>query len=169
MNQPEENAGQVNTPTPRLLLIFGLIAGVLIGATVAFFLSGGSDPRTAQTEDADRSEPPAPEEPLDLLVVPINRFAVPVIGPEDEIHGYMWVDLVFEVDGPVDQSYVAARLPEIRDAALRDLHGRTTTREDRPGALDFDLLKARLEAISDQIAGDRIIAVRVVNAQKAPS
>lgn len=169
MYQPQQENGDAKALKPKLLLIVGLIAGVLIGAAVAFFSLGGRAPQTAQTEGGIPTETSAPAGPLDLLVVPINRFAVPVIGPEDEIHGYMWVDLVFEVDGPVDQSYVAARLPEIRDALLRDLHGRTTTRKDRPGALDFDLLKARLEAISDELAGDRIIAVRVINAQKVPS
>ena len=77
------------------------------------------------------------------------------------------------MDGPDNQSYVAARLPELRDAFLRDLNDIQTTRDDRPGALDFTLLHARLEAATHKTMGqdmgkNRVHAVRIINAQRVP-
>jgi hypothetical protein len=71
--------------------------------------------------------------------------------------------------GPDHQSYVAARIPELRDAFLRDLNARQTTQKDKPGALDFELLRERLDAVSKQVMGpERVLRVRITNAQRVP-
>jgi len=99
----------------------------------------------------------------------VRRFSVPLITEDKDLLGYVWVDLAFEVDGPEDQSYVSARLSELRDAFLRDLYTRQTADPERPGALDFDLLQRRLEAVGKQVMGEeRLLAVRIINARRVP-
>lgn len=156
-----------------LLLALGIFAGLLIGGGAVYVLIGMNGAKTDQeegapAEEADtHAEEPAPE--IQLLTVPVRRFSVPLIDADRRILGYMWVDLAFEVDGPENQSYVAARVPELKDAFLRDLNAIQTTRTDRPGALDFELLGARLDAAARRVLGkDRLIAVRITNAVRMP-
>lgn len=154
-----------------LLLALGILGGILLGGAVMYILDGsvstpdeGEEADPAPVEDA---KPPAPA--VDLLVVEARRFSVPLITEEKDLLGYVWVDLALEVDGPEDQSYVAARLSELRDAFLRDLYTRQTADPERPGALDFDLLQRRLETVAKRVMGeDRLLAVRIVNARRVP-
>ncbi|GER08332.1 hypothetical protein GCM10007972_25070 [Iodidimonas muriae] len=161
-------------PRGLLFLVAGIVAGVLIGgAAVFFFLSGGDESASVQDEAAIEEQAQAAKEKaekkIDLLVVPVRRFALPLIDNDNRILGYMWVDLAFEVDGPDNQSYVAARLPELRDGFLRDLNSRQTTQTDRPGALDFDLVHDRLLEMTHQVMGKgHVLNVRITNAQRVP-
>lgn len=152
-----------------LAIIAGILAGLLFGGVAVFFLTRDESPEdaTQETAGAEQAKPKPP--PADLLVVRRRRLAVPLIDAEGEALGYMWVDLAFEVDGPDNQSEVSARLPSLVDAYLRDLHGRQTTREDRPGAMDFDLLKRRLRSVTDRMLGeDRVLGIRITNAMRVP-
>jgi len=154
-----------------LLLALGILGGILLGGAVMYILDG-SDSTPDESEEADSAlaedaKPPAPA--VDLLVVEVRRFSVPLITEDKDLLGYVWVDLAFEVDGPEDQSYVSARLSELRDAFLRDLYTRQTADPERPGALDFDLLQRRLEAVGKQVMGEeRLLAVRIINARRVP-
>jgi len=156
------------------VLIAGILGGLAVGGGIMYFLDGGGSgkPSAERSRTPDQSESGKGkdgEQSVDLLTVNVERFAVPLIDENDNRLGYVWVDLTFEVDGPENQSYVSAHMPELRDAYLRDLHTRQTTREDRPGALDFDLLKNRLQAVAEDTLGqDRVLAVRIVNARPAP-
>ena len=150
-----------------LVLVIGIVGGLAIGGGAVYFLTrgGGEEAATGAEPSAANEEEPA----ADLLIVSARRVAVPMIDGDLNVVGYMWVDLAFETDGPQNQSYVSARLPALRDAFLRDLHSRRTTRSDRPGALDFDLVHERLEAATRATLGeDRVLAVRIVNAQRVP-
>ncbi|MFQ5348780.1 MAG: hypothetical protein ACE5ED_13245 [Rhodothalassiaceae bacterium] len=157
-----------------IVLIAGIIGGLAIGGGAVYFLTrGGGEQATASgeeqaapvEEEAGQEKEPA----ADLLIVRARRVAVPMIDGDLNVVGYMWVDLAFETDGPANQSYVSARVPALRDAFLRDLHSRRTTRTDRPGALDFDLVHERLEAATKATLGEgRVLAVRIVNAQRVP-
>ncbi|WP_281301674.1 MULTISPECIES: hypothetical protein [unclassified Iodidimonas] len=156
-----------------LMIIIGVVVGLLIGGGAVYLLvSGTAEAPTdaGQTDAAAAPDEAAPDLPkVDLLVVPVRRFAVPLIDHDGDVLGYMWVDLAFEVDGPDHQSYVAARIPELRDAFLRDLNARQTTQKDKPGALDFELLRERLDAVSKQVMGpERVLRVRITNAQRVP-
>lgn len=154
-----------------LIMILGIVGGILLGGAVVWFLTGGFGKKgeeAAPVEEAP-AEVAKPEKNVDLLTVPVRRFAVPLINENRRVLGYMWVDFVFEVDGPQNQSYVAARVPAIRDALLRDLNDRQTTRKDRPGALDIDLVAERLDAIAREVVGpDRLLHSRITNVERAP-
>ncbi len=154
-----------------LIMILGIVGGILLGGALVWFLTGGFGKKgeEAATAEETPAESTAPEKKVDLLTVPVRRFAVPLINENKRVLGYMWVDFVFEVDGPQNQSYVAARVPEIRDALLRDLNDRQTTRKDRPGALDIDLVARRLDAIAREVVGsDRLLHSRITNVERAP-
>ncbi len=153
-----------------LLMILGIVAGMAIGAAAFWFIFGGlkQEPPTGG-ETPKVEEEKKPEKPVDLLIVPVRRFAVPLIDERMRVLGYMWVDLAFEVEGPANQSYVSAHVPELRDAFLRDLNRRRTTRNDRRGALDLKLLHERLETVTRQVLGpDRVLHVRITNVERAP-
>lgn len=169
--QQDNEAGSEKSVNVLLIALFTL-GGLLLGGGAVYFLTAGDD-QTAVIEEQVPAEPEKVEDPIDLLVVTVQRFAVPLIDADKAILGYMWVDLAFEVDGPDNQSYVAARLPELRDAFLRGLNDVQTTRGDRPGALDFTLLHKRLEAAAHKTMGqsmgkNRVHAVRITNAQRVP-
>lgn len=167
--EPLEEIPAGGKKSSLLLIILGVVAGLLVGGGVVYVLFGmDKGPETAPVEETVE-EAPAPAPAANLLIIPVRRFAVPLINGDRQVLGYMWVDLAFEVDGPENQSFVAARLPELKDAFLRDLHAARTTREDRPGALDFDLLQERLDAATEKVAGEgRVLAVRITNAIRAP-
>ncbi len=172
MNDPileeEESGGK----SGFLLMILGVLGGIAIGAAAFWFISGGlGNERQGDEEHSRVEEEKKVEEkkPVDLLIVPVRRFAVPLIDGRMRVLGYMWVDLAFEVEGPNNQSYVAAHVPELRDAFLRDLNRRQTTRTDRPGALDIGLLHERLETVTRQVLGEnRVLNVRITNVERAP-
>jgi len=167
----EGTNGERRNRKSTLLLLGGLVGGLLLGGAAMYVVGLGGEEAGAPADTTAGAETVAePEEdPIDLLVVNVRRFAVPMITDDKALLGYVWVDLAFEVDGPDNQSYVSARLPELRDAFLRDLYTRQTVRSDRPGALDFDLLQARLETAAQQTLGEeRILAVRIVNARRVP-
>lgn len=154
---------------PGLAIMAGILAGLLFGGIGVFFLTRDNAPQEATEETAAVEQVKPEQPPADLLVVRRRRFAVPLINAEGESLGYMWVDLAFEVDGPNNQSLVSSRLPSLMDAYLRDLHSRQTTREDRPGAMDFDLLQRRLRAVTDHMLGEnRVLGIRITNAMRAP-
>ena len=152
-----------------LIMVLGIVGGILLGGAVVYFLTGGFGEKEEPVAGEPAPEAKPEEKQIDLLTVPVRRFAVPLINDKGRVLGYMWVDFVFEVNGPQNQSYVAARVPEIRDALLRDLNDRQTTRRDRPGALDIDLVARRLDAVSRQIVGnERLLNVRITNVERAP-
>ena len=172
-NEAEETEEPKKKGFGLLVLIIGIVGGLAIGGGAVYFLTRGGGEEAATNADASAAEEEAAaaeEEPAaDLLIVSARRVAVPMIDGDLNVVGYMWVDLAFETDGPENQSYVSARLPALRDAFLRDLHSRRTTRIDRPGALDFDLVHERLEAATKATLGEgRVLAVRIVNAQRVP-
>jgi len=152
-----------------LAVIGGILAGLLVGGVAVFFAFRNDAPQEP-AEEAATAEQAEPGEPaVDLLLVRRRRLAVPLIDADGDSKGYMWVDLTFEVDGPENQSYVSARLPRLVDAYLRDLHSRQTTRSDRPGAMDFDLLRERLRTLTDTTLGkDRVLEIRITNAMRVP-
>ncbi len=163
--EPEERSGK----GMMLIMVLGIVGGILLGGAVVYFLTGGLAKKEEPVAEKPAEEAKPKEEQIDLLTVPVRRFAVPLINDQGRVLGYMWVDFVFEVNGPQNQSYVAARVPEIRDALLRDLNTRQTTRTDRPGALDIDLVAKRLDVIARQILGaERLLNVRITNVERAP-
>ncbi|RMF71800.1 MAG: hypothetical protein D6740_06140 [Alphaproteobacteria bacterium] len=163
--EPEERSGK----GMMLIMVLGIVGGILLGGAVVYFLTGGFGKKQEAPVEKVEAEAKPKEKQIDLLTVPVRRFAVPLINDHGRVLGYMWVDFVFEVNGPQNQSYVAARVPEIRDALLRDLNDRQTTRHDRPGALDIDLVARRLDAVSRQILGrERLLHVRITNVERAP-
>lgn len=170
----EDKTDDTEAPAPKgkglILVAAGIAAGLAVGGGAVWLLLSGQETAPAVETVAEEASPPEPAgPPVDLLLVQERRFAVPLINGERETLGYMWVDLVFEVDGPTRQSTLAARMPELRDAFLRDVHARRTTREDRPGALDFDLLQERLQAAADGVVGKNgYLAIRITNAQRMP-
>lgn len=171
----KENEPPASKGKGPLLLILGVVGGLAVGGGAVYFLMPGAQDLPATETETATGEPAvaehaAPVAPaVDLLLVQERRFAVPLINGEHKTLGYMWVDLAFEVDGPTRQSALATRMPELRDAFLRDLHARRTTREDRPGALDFDLLLERLGAATERVVGaEGYLAIRITNAQRMP-
>jgi len=169
--QLEDGRPQGKSRRAGLMLAVGVLGGILIGGAVMYVLDGrDSEPATAEdAAEADDQKTVAEAPAVDLLVVEIQRFSVPLITAEKDLLGYVWVDLAFEVDGPENQSYVSARLPELRDAFLRDLYERQTVDPERPGALNFDLLQRRLESVAKRVMGEeRLLAVRIVNARRVP-
>lgn len=170
----EDETDIAEAPAPKgkgpILVVAGIAAGLAVGGGAVWLLLSGEEKAPVAESAAVEAPAPAPAgPPVDLLLVQERRFAVPLINGARETLGYMWVDLVFEVDGPTRQSTLAARMPEVRDAFLRDVHARRTTREDRPGALDFGVLQERLAAAVDGVVGaDGYLAIRIVNAQRMP-
>ncbi len=163
--EPEERSGK----GMMLIMVLGIVGGILLGGAVVYFLTGGFGKKEEPVAEKPTPEAKPEDKQIDLLTVPVRRFAVPLINGKGRVLGYMWVDFVFEVNGPQNQSYVAARVPEIRDALLRDLNDRQTTRADRPGALDIDLVAKRLDAVSRRIVGnERLLNVRITNVERAP-
>lgn len=168
-DQAAEDAPAGGRKRSGLLLALGILGGILLGGAVMYLLDGSGPASETAGEPAGEEETKPPEPAVDLLVVEVQRFSVPLITEEKDLLGYVWVDIAIEVDGPENQSYVSARLSELRDAFLRDLYTRQTADPERPGALDFDLLQRRLEAVAKRVMGEeRLLAVRIVNARRVP-
>ena len=159
----EQSEDQPSGKGGKLLLIVGLVLGIALGGGVAAVLlpSGGDEPaeETAETEPEAEAET---AEPAEVLTVAVTRLPVPLADAQGEVLGYMFVDLSLEVDGMDSQSYVAARVPRLRDAYLRRLSGQQLTLADRPGALDYDRLNLLLMDVTGSVVGaDRVTQIFV--------
>ena len=162
----EQGEDQPSGKGGKLLLIVGLVLGIALGGGVAAVLlpSGGDE----AAEDAEQAEVPDAEAeaetavPAEVLTVAVTRLPVPLADAQGEVLGYMFVDLSLEVDGMDSQSYVAARVPRLRDAYLRRLSGQQLTLADRPGALDYDRLNLLLMDVTGSVVGaDRVTQIFV--------
>ena len=159
----EQSEEQPSGKGGKLLLIVGLVLGIALGGGVAAVLlpSGGDEPaeETAAAEPEAEAEPAVPAE---VLTVAVTRLPVPLADAQGEVLGYMFVDLSLEVDGMDSQSYVAARVPRLRDAYLRRLSGQQLTLADHPGALDYDRLNLLLMDVTGSVVGaDRVTQIFV--------
>ena len=161
-------------PGAMILAIVGLIIGLAGGGAAVYFLVPQPATETAATAPEDASgNGPAPaiaEEAKDSLHVTIRRFAVPLINQRGETLGYMWLDIDFVVDGPTNQSLLSARKPKVKSAMLKALHDAPTTSEERPGALDVDMVEKRMRQAADAAAGNDVIyAMYITNVERAPN
>ena len=166
----EEEEGKAKGGS-KLLLIIGLVAGLALGAGGMFFASGMlADDETGEEEEVAEEEPEEEEAPPpNILTVEIKRINVPLVDANKRVLGYMWVDAEFEVIGPEAQAELSRRKARVRDALIRALHSQPTTRSDRPGALDFDLVTKELtDAASGVLAEGALNRVNLSNAQRAP-
>lgn len=164
MSEDESEADGQEAPSKggKILLIVGLAAGLALGGGGAFFFLGSAEDG-AQAEAAPEPEPAEEEPEPDLAYVQIDRMPATLLGKDGELLGYVFFDLAIEVEGEEDQSFVSSRLPHLREAFLREFAAAPITRPDRPGAIDYDGVKARLMAQARHVvAGDRIRDIRVV-------
>lgn len=166
MSEGQEAAQKKGSP---IMLILALLGGVLIGGVAVFFVlpmvTGGEE------EVVEKAEPEPEETATDILKIDIERFSAPLISKKNRTLGYIWLDIVFEVDGPANQSLLAARLPRVQAAMLKALHEAPTVRDDRPGAMDFEDVEERMLSAARQAVGKRDVIYRfyIVNFQRAPT
>lgn len=160
----EQSEDQPSGKGGKLLLIVGLVLGIALGGGVAAVLlpSGGDEEPAEETAAAEPEAEAEPAVPAEVLTVAVTRLPVPLADAQGEVLGYMFVDLSLEVDGMDSQSYVAARVPRLRDAYLRRLSGQQLTLADRPGALDYDRLNLLLMDVTGSVVGaDRVTQIFV--------
>lgn len=154
-----------------LILVLTLVGGLVIGGVATFFLlpmiTGGAE----QDEVAEEKTETQEDAELDILQISVERFAAPVIDNDQRTLGYIWLDLVFEVVGPANQSLLSARLPRVQAAMLRALHEAPTVMSDRPGALDFNGVETRMLAAARKAVEEPGIIHRfhITNYQRAPN
>lgn len=160
----EQSEDQPSGKGGKLLLIVGLVLGIALGGGVAAVLlpSGGDEEPAEETAAAEPEAEAETAVPAEVLTVAVTRLPVPLADAQGEVLGYMFVDLSLEVDGMDSQSYVAARVPRLRDAYLRRLSGQQLTLADRPGALDYDRLNLLLMDVTGSVVGaDRVTQIFV--------
>lgn len=127
---------------------------LLIGGAVAAMRFLGIGPLSkAEGETAEENPEPPAEPPrfvaLEPLIIPLFQG--------DKLAGTVNIQLKLETIGAENEKMVVRLLPRLNNAFLVDMHGyvpRLLRKEER---LDIDVIRARLQYVGDQIAGEGVI------------
>jgi hypothetical protein len=121
-------------------VVFGTIGVLRLGGGGAAYMFLFKD----QGADVEAAKPALPAVFLQLeqLSVPLPRAGKPPI--------YHFVVLSLQTTEP-GKAELAAMMPRLRDAWLRDLNANPVARKDDPTELDMDLLKQRILQLTEQV------------------
>ncbi len=126
---------------------FGFIAFLgLVGAAIQFIL-----------QDFDTLAVEGIQFEKTVGYVRLNGLTVPV-SQNGKLKFYLFVDSRIEVsdDGLIPD--VQARLPEIRDAILRDFHKTSVGGADNPVGIDIGNIKSRMVRATKKLFEDKVIS-----------
>ncbi len=160
----------------RMMLIIGIVAGLAIGVTGAFFWLSNKD-KEAEIEDGveeiveevvEEITEAVPGIPYVYLY--IERMPAALVDERGRTVGYVFLDLTLELQNGDEQSYVSARMPRVNDALLRAISEHGLTRPGTRGQLDYDRVSAYLlEAANAAVNQEYITGVYITRALRAPS
>lgn len=132
----------------KKVLIGGLGALLVLGGGGAggflFFVKGGA-PEEEVVEEVVA-------EPVMPVFVELQPISAPVIR-KSRVRYYVHFGVSLQLVDEAAKERVYQQMPRLRDAFLRDLHGRSVMRSDDAEEIDFDAVKMRLMAQAEQVLG----------------
>lgn len=153
----------------RGLLVLGLLAGLLIGGGVAYYLLkdqiATSDDGDAPAEARDTREP--------LQPVTFERLTVPIYsrsGGSSRYIGNFFINIEVLVRGEANLIAVRRSEPQLQHTFISAISGADLMREDSPQQLDMEKTARLLRARANQLLGSDIVEqVSVVEAMRIPN
>lgn len=155
----------------RMALIIGILAGLTVGATGAFFWLNSDDEEEVTPEEEVVVEEVAPEEDsVSYVYLYIERMPASLIDENGRTVGYVFLDLTFELTDGTEQSFVSQRMPRVKDAILRAISEHGLTKPGTRGQIDYDRVSEYLLVAANGAVGhDYISGVYITRALRAPS
>ncbi len=144
-NATEETAGKGGS---KKLLIIGLVAGLLFGGGVAaaYFLFLAPKPEAVPVAEETPKEDPKLSSGI---FVKLERLSAPLV-VNDQVSGYVLLDLSLELVEAGDEAMVTQRLPILKDAFLREVTRAPIGKTDQPMVIDYENLVERLKTVANQ-------------------
>lgn len=133
-----------------MVVIGGLAGALLLGGGAAGYILLGNTENVAADAEAPAVEA---EEPVYVEMQPLSA---PVIRNK-RVRYYIHMKVSLQVVGEDAKLRVYQHMPRLRDAFVRDLHGRSVTRGRDDQSVDFGAVKARLLGQSERVLGAGVV------------
>ena len=137
---------------------------VVIGGVLALLMMGGGGAAGYQFLLAEPADDP--EAAGHAVVEAVNQDAPiyialqPISAPvvyKDRVRYYVQLGVSLQLDSEASKDLVYSRMPRLRDAILRDLHGASILRTGSKRSINFDSVKSRMLIQAQSVFGAEIV------------
>ena len=128
----------------KIVVIGGLAGALLLGGYVVL---GNAEEAAAEAPAVETSE---------AVYIEMQPLSAPIMRNK-RVRYYIHMTVSLQVAGEDAKRKVYQHMPRLRDAFVRDLHGRSVTRGRDDQSVDFAAVKARLLAQSERVLGAGLV------------